>query len=44
MFLLLQDQLNMKGEMERLKVFWEVTETGGLWSFYTLYMCIPGFV
>ena len=26
------------------KVFWEFIETAGLWSFYTLYMCISGFV
>lgn len=40
MFLLLQGQLNKAGNMEKLKMFGEVTETTGLWS---LYMYIPNF-
>lgn len=39
MFLLLQDQLNMKGEMERLKVFWEVTKLEGC-GHSTHYLCV----
>lgn len=31
MFLLLQGQLNKAGNMEKLKMFGEVTETTGLW-------------
>lgn len=41
MFLLLQGQFNKAGEMEKLKMFGEVTETTGLGS---IDMYIPNFV